>query len=291
IKRDDARRSSGFWVKATCSNAPSQMAEAMALDKKGHWRAAGHAYRAVVYVWPDASEAPVAQIAYARTLEKRGRDHDAFLEYQYLVDYYAGQFPHDEIMGRQLALASRLRDTKRMRWFFGGFHSPESARPLFEKLVANAPSWTNAPYAQFQIGRIHEQCDEFEEAMAAYDAVQSRYYSAALAPEAAFRRAACLAALSDSRPSDEATCETARLALLQFSRDFSATAFSGKARSEVDRMDLRLGAMAYEKANYYDNVVHRPAAAIPMYEAFLKRFPNDLRAVVVRTRLAMLRKG
>ena len=291
IKRDDSRRVPGFWVKITCSNAAAQMAEGRALDAHGRWRAAGHAYRAVVYGWPDASEAPAAQVAYARTLEKRGLDHDAFLEYQYLVDYYAGQFPYDEIMGRQLALADRVRDTKRMRWLFGGFHAPERARPLFEKLVENAPDWTNAPYAQFQVGRIHEQSDEFEEAMAAYDAVQSRYYTAALAPEAAFRRASCLASLSDSRPNDEATCETARLALLQFSRDFSATTFAGKARREVERLDVRLGAMAYEKAHYYDRLVHRTVAAIPMYEAFLKRFPNDVRAVAVRKRLDVLRKG
>ncbi len=291
IKRADSRRVPGFWVKITCATAAAQMAEGRALDAQGRWRAAGHAYRAVVYGWPDASEAPTAQIAYARTLEKRGMDHDAFLEYQYLVDYYAGQFPYTEIMGRQLALAERVRDTKRMQWLFGGFHAPERARPMFEKIVENAPDWTNAPYAQFQVGLIHEKSDEFEEAMAAYDAVQSRYYTAALAPEAAFRRASCLASLSDNRPNDEAICETARLALLQFSRDFSATAFAGKAAREVERLDLRLAAMAYEKAHYYDRLAHRPAAAIPMYEAFLKRFPSDPRAATVRTRLDVLRKG
>jgi len=207
------------------------------------------------------------------------------------VDYYAGQFPYDEIMSRQLALAERVRDTRRLRWFFGGFHAPERARPLFEKLVENAPDWTNAPYAQFQVGRIHEQSDEFEEAMASYDSVQSRYYTAALAPEAAFRRALCLKSLSDARPNDEAICETARLAMLQFSRDFSTTAFAGQARREVELLDVRLGVMAYEKAHYYDRLAHRPAAAIPLYEAFLKRFPDDALAPAVRKRLDVLRKG
>ena len=78
---------------------------------------------------------------------------------------------------------------------------------------------------------------------------------------------------------------------MQFSRDFSATPFAGQARREVERLDVRLGALAYEKAHYYDRLVHRPAAAISMYQAFLKRFPNDVRAVTVRKRLEVLLKG
>ncbi len=285
------KRGTTWRIKPQRSMARDQLAYANELRRNGKLRAAYRAYNALVYAWPDTSIAVTAQVACAEVEEARQRYTSAFDEYQYLVDHYAGQFDYQAVLSRQFDIATRLLITRRGKFLFmPGFEAPERALPLFEKIIANAPSWDKAPLAQFSIGQIHEKNEEWDGAIAAYEMLQNRYDASPLAESAAYREAYCLYRDCQDRPNDENAANAARIALVRYLRTYPAAADAATAREYLNALNARQAKLVYGRAEYYDRIAKRPAAALRAYQDFLKRFPNSDLAETARSRIAALQQ-
>lgn len=268
-----------------------QLAYADALLAEGRVKKAARQYRALVHKWHHADEAPRAQLAYAQLLEKRGKHEKAFEEYQYLVDFYVGLFPFDDVLDRQFRLANAVAAERHLTFFvFRGVEAPELAIPLFEKILRNAPQWPRTPEIQQRIAVLHEDAGEDEEAVRAYALVLELYPDSPMAGDASYRRALCLCRLADDSPNNERALRDAVGACDSHLTEYPSHAGTAEITAQRDRHERALAAMFYERAWYYDHRARRPAAALIAYEDFLRQFPLAAQAEDAEKRAAELRK-
>lgn len=271
--RARVKRGVHWYRHPDCATPVQQMELAYRLYDAGRYRKAANAYQALVYAWPDSQEAPRAQLALAQVQEHRELYSKAFDEYQYLFDYYPGQFKYEEVLDRQFKIANYLMTTPKGAFlFFKGFQAPERALPLFEKIIRNAPAWDRAALAQFNMGVIHEQNEEWEEAVAAFEVFQNRYRDPILLPQASFREAHCLYLIYKNHPNNENSCNAARGAIVEYIRSYPGDDRVTEARLFLQTLNNEQGQRAYEQARYYDRIARRPKSALIAYEEFLKKY-------------------
>jgi len=289
-KEEVRRKDPGFFHRPAKDTPAGQMEFARKLLVEGRQKAAMKQFNAIVHQWHTSPEAPVAQLEYARILYDRKKYKAAFDEFQYLIDNFTGQFPYDEALDKQFRIANYYMTAKRMDFlFFPGFKIQEQALPLFEKIVKNAPAWTNAVDSQYNIGLIHEYMKDYDKAVSEFDALRFRYPHSPRAADAAFRRAYCLYLLAEDNPRDEAICRRALSALAGFLADHPRHESIGMAQQYRDKLDDRLANMYYELAVFYDKTPGKQKAALIAYEDFARRFPSSKVAGEVAARIETLK--
>ncbi|MBN1268868.1 MAG: tetratricopeptide repeat protein [Kiritimatiellae bacterium] len=257
-------------------NTPGeQLAHANTLRDTGRLRRAARHYRALLLRWPGSVEAALAQYEHAKLLERRGKYLPAFEEYKLLMDRFAGRFPHEEVLDRMFQIAVRTMNTRKARAFLGGFEAPERAIPFFEEILKYGPRWEKAPEAQYLIGKIHEQVQQYEMAIEAYTTTEYRYPGTPFAEKSSFGRARCLYILAQESPNDDQAAETAWAALTLFIQDYPESEFATAATEYRNTLFRRRARTAYEKAVFYDKMARRPEAALVAYKQFVAQFPHS----------------
>lgn len=266
-----------------------QLALADALLASGDTKRALKEYRALVHRWHDTPQAVRAQLTYAQALQSMREYDKAFDEFQYLIEYFAGSFPHDTALEAQFAVANHVRAARTGGLlFFRGFRSPERAIPMFEKIIRNAPNWKRAPEAQLYLGLIHEEAKDFELAVDAFETLTQRYPQSEYAAEAQFRSARGLYRIAKSRPRDERASREALSSLAAFVADHRGNPNEQEAQKCREEIKESLADLYYERAVFYDRMRNRQRAAIIAYTDFLKHFPLSTRAADAKERIAAL---
>ncbi len=266
-----------------------QLAHAQALQKEGELKKAADAFNDLVHTWHDTTAAVEAQMAYAELYAARGKYRRAFIEYQYMIDYFAIAFPFDEVLKRQSQLAHTVLGEEQRRGFFRSmFRDPKRALVMFDKVVANAPNWDGGAEIRLTIAGIKEANGDMHAAMTAYERVQQFHPRSPAAEQAAYRKAICMHNIADNNKRDEAKCRQAMSAFASFLSRYPGSDLRGDAEAQLSGLRLRLSEMYYERADYYDRVARRPKAAILAYRDYLRRFPSAEKAGVVHNRIKEL---
>lgn len=265
-----------FFIRPAKDKPQDQLAYADGLRAANQLRAAGKQYRLLTVFWPEAPEASVAQWAYARTLDQRRKWQDAFDEYTYLIEHYAGSFPYNDILQRQFEIAETVMNTPKAKFLFlPGFQAPERAVPLFEKILEHGPEWTKAPEVQYLVGLANELGRQEALAVSAYLTTQVRYPDTPFAEKAAYNRARCLERLAQEAPNDEAALDEAWSALQQFALRYPNSDKNTDALQRRDNLFRRRARIAYDRARYYDTIAHQAKAALLEYRDFVRLFPHS----------------
>jgi len=270
--------------------SPAEQFEyAQSLDVSGKHRKARRQYRALVHQWHDSPEAAKAQRRYAELLLENSDHEKAFDEFQYLVEYFAGEFPLEPILEEQYRIANYVRTHRPKRFFFlRGSASPKRSLPLYELIVRNGPNWDRSREAQFYVGVIHENEKEYELAIAAYETLSLKYSLSAFVASARFRRGHCLYKLSQRSPRDEERCEKALTALLHFELDYPQDPNAPEAAAYAAEMKERLSRFYFDRADFYDRIANRPRSAIIEYNDFIRHFPTSEKRDWIDQRIATL---
>jgi outer membrane assembly lipoprotein YfiO len=283
------KKTPSYWRRPAQPTPAEQLAYAQAQEAGGHKRRAERQYNALVHRWHQSAEAPLAQFAYARLLYERGRYERAFREFQYMVQFFSGQFDYNLVLDYQRRIGNQILG-KRWATFgiFRGFESPERALPMLETIVRNAPNWEKTPAIRLNIALVYENAGEHESAIKAYESVIQAHPGSPEAQTAAYRQAACLTDLSDKHPRDERHCRDALSSLASFLAVYPQGEQRAEAQQRLDSLKSRLEEMYYQRARYYDKIEKRPAAALVSYRDFLKRFPASDRAPAILERIGEL---
>lgn len=281
------------WFHRPSKSTPAeQLAYAESLRKEGRLRKAGKQFRALVHEWHNSPEGPKAQLAFAQVLEERGKYPAAFEEYQYLVDFYVGQFPYEQVMEHQFQIARQIMTSRRMAiLFLPGFDRSQEAQPLFEKIEQNAPNWDRAAEALLFVGLIHEQNGNYDEAVFAYEDLLYHHPENSRARQASYRRAYCLRLLAEKRNRDEDTLRRTLSALAAFLRDYPDAPEAAEAQKDLDRLNDRLVCMYFDQARFYDTLARKPEAALKAYKEFVRQFPLSVQADQARSRIRELEEA
>jgi len=276
-------------IRPARKTSAEQFVYAQSLRERGSLDKAARHFKALALTWPSAPEAPAAQLANAEILEKRGKYIKAFDEYQFLFTRYAGRFPYEEVLGRQLRIAKEMLGARKGKFLlFGGFQAPERAAPMLEKVVTNGPQWEHAPEAQYLVGKSYELSDQWELAVVAYMNAQHRYPDSPFSAKAAFGRAHCLYRMALESPNDEDLMEQAWAAVVLFLNTHPTHENAAEATKCRDDLLKRREAAAFQKARFYERVARKPESALMAYREFVKQFPKSEWAGVAQERIGSL---
>lgn len=284
------RKKQPGWFHGTKRDTPAeQFVYAERQASKGHNRRARRAFNALVHAWHDDPKAGEAQYRYARLLMDAGKHEEAFEEFDYLVRFFSGVRPHQEILETQMGLAHAVRtDRYGDILFLPGFEDSGRAVALFEKVVSNGPNWERAPEAQYFAAAIQEAQKDYELAVVSYETLLMRYPRSAFVQQAAYRRAHSLYKLALRNRRDEEQCREALSAMLVFVREHPASEDVPDAVRLGAELKERLSSMYYERALYYDRIVKKPKSAIIAYSDYIEKFPTSERRQAVDERIATL---
>jgi outer membrane assembly lipoprotein YfiO len=283
------RKRARFWIRAARQTPQEQLAFARQLEADGRTKDAIKQYKALVHNWHESTEAVEAQYARARMLESRGDFEEAFDAYQYMADFFPGRFDHEDLLTKQMSLAAQIRTEKHMRFLFlPGAALPERALPHYEDILENAPEWEDADQAQYQLGRIHQEMEEYAAARDAYERLASRYPASEHRDEAAYRAGQCAYILAQKSPRDEVLCRNALSALSSYVNGHAISQeYIAKANAYMVELKSRLAQLYYDRARFYDRAKHYEAALIA-YRDLVKKFPTHAVSDQARERMTTI---
>lgn len=284
------RKEPSMWHRPGADTPAAQLALAARYEKEKRLSRAISANRSLVHKWHNAREAVTAQLNLARLLEEDGAYEDAFLEYQYLITYFAGQFPFLDTLDRQYRCANVICHTDHT---FLGFstRAVSDVRRLYERILLNGPNWAKAPEVAMRIGALRESEKEIPEAIAAYEQVQNRFPGTDAAHDAAYRAAICRSEFSLAHPRDAQARNDAVAALNAFLRKYGNDPLAGNLRTHLKVLDGQTMAAAFAQAVFYDRQRHDGAAAMAAYRDFQRRFPDAPQAKEAAARLQVLERS
>jgi tetratricopeptide (TPR) repeat protein len=237
--------------------------------------------------WPTSKEAALAQLGLAQLYEARKDYERAFEEYQYLLTFYAGSCPYQDVLDRQYKLANALRSDDRS--MFGWILSdPDANRIRYEQIVRNAPRSPLAPKCMLIAGDIRREEKEIDEAIKIYDGLLNRYPRSDEAGIVAFFAAECRYNRAKGQETNEANIRDA----IAFMKTV-LTIMPGHPQREQftiwsAELSTQLEEHNYKTACFYDSQQRNKAAAISAYRRFLSDFRESKHAEQVRQRLMEL---
>ncbi len=284
------QKKTSFWFSTSAASPDKQLAYARAKEAAGAKSSARKGYEALVREWPTAPEAAEAQYALARLLESLQKYERAFDEYQYLLTYYAGHCPFNEVLDRQYRIANHLLHNNRSMfgWKLSGL---EPIRERFETIVRNAPRSAIAPEVMLVIGGIRVSAGERQEAVSVYDGLLNRFPKSPQAVSAGYLAAQCRYELSVRYSYNESRCRDA----IGF---IKATLGRTPAHPQKEQMTAWLNELTallveqnYRQAVFYDTRQRNAGSAKAAYRRFLTEFAESKYAPEVRARLAELEAG
>jgi outer membrane protein assembly factor BamD (BamD/ComL family) len=268
------RKTPSLFHRTAQDTPAAQLVYADSLRKAERIRKAMRQYNNLVHAWGSSPEALKAQRSLADLRFERKEYQEAFDEYQYLIDFYPGQFAFDEVIEKQFQLANAIKTRRVARFLiFPGVTDPERAIPMFEKIVANAPSWERSQEALFYVALINEETENWADAVAVYDRILQRYPDSRFAASAAFARARCLYTTATERGRDEFQLNAAMAAFASFIHDHPSDANVKEAQARLDELRDKLTRMYFDRAVFYDKSLKNPTAAIVAYRDLIRTFP------------------
>lgn len=281
------QKTPSLWFGVRADSPAGQLAYARGELAQGHLRRARKGFEALVREWPATTEAAEAQLDLARLYEQRKKYARAFDEYQYLLTFYTGVCPYDEVLGRQFKIANfLLHDNKGLfGWALSG---TDAARKRFEQVVRNAPGSPLAPQAMLIVGGIRTSEKETDEAIQVYDGLLNRYPETEQATDAAYLSAKCRYERAARHTYNEAHCRDAISFLRAVTARMPRHPKAKEMRGWLDELSRQLEEQSYANAVFYDSRQRNPSAAAAAYRNFLTEFRDSKYAERARARLAEL---
>lgn len=281
------QKESSLWFSVSEETPAKQLAYCRKAFADGSLRSARKGYEALIRKWPTTKEAAEAQLGLAQLYETRKCYDRAFEEYQYLLTFYSGACPYNDILERQYKIANLMRaDNKSM---FGlDLGETEDNRLRYEQIVRNAPRSEIAPKCMLIVGDIRREEKEMEEAIKVYDGLLNRFPKAPEAEVAAFFAAQARYERAKNQKSNEANLRDARSFMQSVLQIMPAHPQKEQLTLWVAELSEQLEEHSYSTALFYDTKQRNVGAALAAYRRFLSEFRSSKYEERVRERLLEL---
>lgn len=284
------QKQKSFWYSVKASTPAGQLEYAAKRAAEDRNKSARKAYEALVREWPTSPQAAEAQYALAQLFEKAQKYERAFDEYQYLITFFSGHCPYNEVLDRQFRIANLLLHNNKSMfgWILSG---TDTIRERFEQIVRNAPRSAIAPEVMLIIGSIRVSEKELPEAIAVYDGLRNRFPNAPQAVTAGYLSAQCRYDLAVRHNYNEPRCREA----IAFFKSVLAREpnhpQSAQLKAWLQELTTLLIEQNYKQAVFYDTKQRNVEAAKAAYRRFLTEFADSKYAQQVRDRLTELEKN
>jgi outer membrane protein assembly factor BamD (BamD/ComL family) len=277
----------GKWQRA---RAKEQLEVAQAAFDKKDYGLALKAARRVVRVWPLSDYAPQAQYLVGRCYEARGRDEQAFKEYQTLLEKQPKAANFEEVLQRQYEIANRFLGGKWFRlWGVIPYPSMDRTAGLYEKIVKNGPYSDVAPQAQLNLGAAREKQKDYPLAAKAYETAADRYHDRPkVAADALFLQAMAYQKEALTAEYDQGTAGQAIATFTDFITLYPSDPRVPQAQKLISALRNEQARGNFETAKFYERY-KKWNGALVYYNEVLLQDPNSLYANEARQRIDSLK--
>lgn len=269
-------------------NALELMNHARAAEEAGNNRRALRLYKKVTRSYGKSIYGPEA---FYRTAQVRLAQHNypkAFEAYQQIISLYPNYDKFDFVISEQYRIAAAVAGGARGRWLWGmlpGFPKRESAIPLYELVIANAPYSDYAPLALMNVAKLHKRFRSKIEAIDALDRMISFYPNSILTPDAYLRMAETSASLVDGPEYDQRSAVNSATYFQDFLLIFPGDPNVAKAEKGLDAIKTELANSKMKMAQFYHYKRHNYIAAKVFYNEAITAYPDSPVALKARERL------
>jgi outer membrane protein assembly factor BamD len=270
------------------ASASAQLEKAQALEAKGDYHHAMIAYYLLTKKFPRSGAAQDAQIKAADMAVRSGDyDHGYALYNEYLTKYPKGDDFDEAVEGMYDIGQKFLAGAPRRVFGVKTFPSMVRAQNIFTAIVQTAPFSKWAPLAQFYVGQALEKQRRWDDAVAAYDEVISRYPTDPAAADAQYQIGYVY--LIQSRTAYDKTAATkAQEAFEDFLARYPTSEKAPQAQDNLKTLQARENSSAVEVAKYYDKKKNYKAAVI-YYNEVIKEQPGSDEAKNAEARISAIR--
>ncbi|MDC0087914.1 outer membrane protein assembly factor BamD [Akkermansiaceae bacterium] len=204
--------SSGTAPSSRTSLANTQLALAQTYEQAGNTKKALSTYASVSKKNPFSAEAAEASFSQARILDSQSETSKAFDAYQELIKRHPSSKYYGKALKRQEEIAHSTADGV-IRNNFLGLKTKIPTSKIVDMLGHvrdNAPSAPSASRAQYTIGQLLHQDDNYVAATEAYQKMAVDYPSSKEAPEALYQRGEILVLRAEKGNQNKANINSAR---------------------------------------------------------------------------------
>jgi outer membrane protein assembly factor BamD len=272
-------------VEATAS---AQLEKAEAFEKAGDYKHAMIAYLLLTKKFPRSGAAADAQMKAADMAVQAGEYDQAYNLYNdYQTRYPKGDDFDRALEGMYNVGQKFLAGAPRRVFGVKTFPSMVRAQNIFESIVKTAPFSKWAPLAQFYAGQALEKQRKWDDAVAAYEEVISRYPTDPTAADAQYQIGYVY--LVEARTAYDKTSATkSQEAFEDFLARYPTSEKAPQAQDNLKALQVKENSNAVEVAKYYDKKKNYKAAVI-YYNEVIKEQPGSPDAKAAEARISELR--
>ncbi len=273
------------------SSAAEQMRKAEDFEKAGDNKAALKSYRVLTKQFGLSGLAPKAQRKIGILLEKNGDLDEAFKAYSAYLEKYPRGDDFDGVVDAMFKIAKLFLDGQKSKKLLGISvgGSIERAEQMFAEILKRAPYSRLASVAQFNVGLANERQGKYPEAIAAYQAVVSKYPSDAIAADAQYQIGYVLLAQHRDGSNDRASAQKAREAFDDFVSRYPNSEKIPQARENMATLEGGTTKGSLEIAKFYEKSKNYKAAVI-YYNDVIKRQPDSPESGLAKARIEELKQ-
>ena len=273
------------------SSAAEQMRKAEDFEKAGNDSAALKSYKVLTKQFGLSALAPKAQRKVGIFLEKSGDVNKAFDAYSAYLEKYPRGDDFDGVVDAMYKIAKLFLEGQKSKKLLGipVGGSVERSRVMFAEILKRAPYSKLAAVAQFNIGQANERQGKYPEAIAAYQAVVSKYPSDAIADDAQYQIGYVLLAQHREGSNDRASAQKAREAFEDFTARFPDSEKVPQARENIATLEGSSTKGSLDIAKFYEKSKNYKAAVI-YYNEVIKRQPDSPESGLAKARIEELKQ-
>ena len=273
------------------SSAAEQMRKAEDLEKAGNDKAALKAYTVLTKQFGLSALAPKAQRKAGILLEKTGDVNKAFDAYSAYLEKYPRGDDFDGVVDAMYKIAKMFLEGQKSKKLLGISvgGSVERSQVMFAAILKRAPYSKLAAVAQFNIGQADERQGKYPEAIAAYQAVVSKYPADAIADDAQYQIGYVLLAQHREGSNDRASAQKAREAFEDFTARYPDSEKAPQARENIATLEGGSTKGSLEIAKFYEKSKNYKAAVI-YYNDVIKRQPDSPESGLAKARIEELKQ-
>ncbi|MFA6357787.1 MAG: outer membrane protein assembly factor BamD [Candidatus Omnitrophota bacterium] len=245
----------GKWVNPKNlpkDNPVEQFAYAKSFFDNNKYAEAKREFRKLLKAYPKSAEAAEGQYYLGLTEEKQGKDYEAYLAYQMVINKYPFSERIGEIIELEYKIAERFMAGEKRKVLGVDLPVDNPAIEIFGKVVENSTYGPLAPKAQYKLGLVLKGLLRYYEAEEEFNKVVSRYPDSEWSSAAKFQIATCRASLSKGAAYDQGAAQEAKERFEEFVKEHPDAVLSLDAQKNIDQIREKESEANYNIARFYE---------------------------------------
>jgi outer membrane protein assembly factor BamD len=266
---------SGKWVNpkyAVKDTANDQVAYATLLYQQKKYKRAIREFRQLIHHFPRSAHASQAQYQIGLCYEAMGRFYQAFESYQKVIDSYPYSEQIEEIIQRQYEIGNLYATGHKEKFLaWSVLPAKDKAVGIYRQVVENAPYGPVADKAQYKLGVVLQELNQFDQAQEVVETLVKNYPNSELVDEARYQLASSAYQRSLEPAYDQGSASVARREFESLAQEFPEAQIGQEAQQAAAILRTREAKKEFDTGQFYERT-GRWRSALLYYETVTQQY-------------------